>query len=149
MSVKTLIPDLVKSEGGIPTAAELETAWTALADVDEEILDVLLGRTSGTLIEAYEQPLSEKPDIHVDHDLVGQWFVWMGYIVGTCETLLEKAHKLQTLTENLGDAAHNDGKVELEPPFSKYGGPYKPSKEALEAWGLPTKGFEVRWPDAS
>lgn len=137
MSVTTPIPGLVELTGGIATAEELEVLWTALADLDEEVLSPLINRTCDALTAAYEHPhADEKSKIDVDPALVSQWLYWTGHIEGTCKTLLEKARRLQVLTVNLNHALHT-GEVDEEPPFrNSYGQDYRPSREAFERWGF-------------
>lgn len=135
MSVTTSIPELIESKGGIATAAELDTAWTALAEVDESVLGRLLDRTSNVFVDAYESESSDVT-IDVDHELVSSWLLWTENMVSTCEMLLEKARKLEKLTASICDAAHAGGKVEFAPPFGRYGREYEPTHDALERWGL-------------
>jgi hypothetical protein len=140
MSVTTPIPGLVARDGGIPTPDELELLWTALADLDEEVVSPLIDRTCAALIAAYEQPHGDpSARIDVDAELVSQWLYWSEHIEGTCETLLEKARRLQALTVSLNHALRHaiTGEVDEEPPFrNSHGLDYEPSREALERWGL-------------
>lgn len=122
----------VERSGGLPTDAELSSVSHVLMDVDEYGLHRLIQRVAEPYIEAYEN----NAQADWSYEDVGRLATYIDLIVGNCELLLEKARTLDKFRQLYGEAVWNEGRLDATPPCSKNGGPYEPSKEALERWGL-------------